>query len=702
MMANGAGVLDVDPRLVGRPPVFDGSEAAWQDWSFQTRAYLEVVDPHVAEALELIDNLAPADEVPFAQLNDGNKAAARKVYYILTQLLKGPALLELRRVERGNGLACWHLLQMRYERGTTSRLAATLQGILRPVKFPEDSLGFENALKDWELTVNRWESMAGEKLNDQVKRQILQEQAPHGIRMQLLLQTFLDYDDMRTTVLNFVVTSRDWAKTLGKPPNPHAMDVDAISKGGKGAKGKMKDKGKAKEKAEETRECWVCGKMGHLSTECWYREGAATTPRKSPKGKGKGKYKNVHEVQTGDDAASYVSSAGPSASTASTTRQPPQPPGLQAHIGALGPPELDAHCTGEWICGVTWETPAKQEYCTTGKGGTSMWIMVDSGAACHVCPRDWMPQADTCAQAGLDLKTVSGERMQHYGSRTVQMKFDGGDGHSAATFEVTDVKYPILSVGALVRSGHALILSPENPYLLRPTGEPLYLEMRNGLPYVQVNVVESEKKASQPGTPRRTGIREVRFEPTIQEINEGYERELKSNAESCGWITTEGYEQDLQGDAESYEDHEQEPITSASMPTGEAAFALPSRTGPAPPMGAPSATAVPSAAHAPEPPTVEPSAAEATSSSAAPALPNTVRSGRAPLLSNAGGPPTVLRSTARGHAVCHQRVGQRRAGPDAGQPECVEEVHPLPSQQHGLRVALDPQRAPTPGRLRRQ
>ncbi len=99
------GVLDVDPRLVGRPPVFDGSEAAWQDWVFQTRAYLEVVDPHVAEALELIDNLTPADEVPFAQLNEGNKAAARKVYYILTQLLKGPALLELRRVERGNGLA---------------------------------------------------------------------------------------------------------------------------------------------------------------------------------------------------------------------------------------------------------------------------------------------------------------------------------------------------------------------------------------------------------------------------------------------------------------------------------------------------------------------------------------------------------------------------------------------------------------------
>ena len=75
---------------------------------------------------------------------------------------------------------------------------------------------------------------------------------------------------------------------------------------------------------------------------------------------------------------------------------------------------------------MTWEhPPVKQEDCTTVDGGKSMWILVDSGASCHVCPRDWMPQADTCAQAGLDLKTVSGERMQHYGSRTVQMKFDG-------------------------------------------------------------------------------------------------------------------------------------------------------------------------------------------------------------------------------------------------------------------------------------
>ncbi len=115
---------------------------------------------------------------------------------------------------------------------------------------------------------------------------------------------------------------------------------------------------------------------------------------------------------------------------------------------------------GDWICGGTWEhMPSKMECVTTADGSEGTWILVDGGAACHVCPRDWMPKADTCAQAGLDLKTVSGERMQHYGRRTVRMKFDGARGHGAATFEVTDVEHPILSVGALLRSGHALVLT---------------------------------------------------------------------------------------------------------------------------------------------------------------------------------------------------------------------------------------------------
>ena len=129
--------------------------------------------------------------------------------------------------------------------------------------------------------------------------------------------------------------------------------------------------------------------------------------------------------------------------------------------------------------------------------------------------------------------------MQHYGRRTVRMKFDGARGHGAATFEVTDVEHPILSVGALMRSGHVLVLSPTEPYLLRPTGEMLALEMRNGLPYVKVEVVESGTAASQPWIPWKTPAA-MRGQPPRQqeEINEaGPEPPLRAQMPTIQEIT---------------------------------------------------------------------------------------------------------------------------------------------------------------------
>ncbi len=55
-------------------------------------------------------------------------------------------------------------------------------------------------------------------------------------------------------------------------------------------------------------------------------------------------------------------------------------------------------------------------------------------------------------------------------------------------------------------------MSPTNPYLLRPTGEKLALVTRNGRPYVKAEVLE-EKKALQPGIPRKKEIREASSEP---------------------------------------------------------------------------------------------------------------------------------------------------------------------------------------------
>eukprot|EP00971_Amphidinium_carterae_P273031 5419015-Amphidinium_carterae.1 len=58
------------------------------------------------------------------------------------------------------------------------------------------------------------------------------------------------------------------------------MEVDALAKGGKGKDGKG-GKGRkyggpdASGKANKEKfagECWVCGKTGNKSSECWYKD----------------------------------------------------------------------------------------------------------------------------------------------------------------------------------------------------------------------------------------------------------------------------------------------------------------------------------------------------------------------------------------------------------------------------------------------
>ena len=176
-----ANVAELDARLLGRPPRFGGSEAEWQDWSFQARAYLDTLSPTTGEAIEGAETAGRP--VPARGLRVEHQEASRKIFYVLAMLLHGPPLLLLRSVERGNGLEAWRLLKDRYESATASRLHAMLGKIMRPDRFPEGAQSFESALQDWELLVHRWENMANDVLNDSVKRQILLEQSPASIRI---------------------------------------------------------------------------------------------------------------------------------------------------------------------------------------------------------------------------------------------------------------------------------------------------------------------------------------------------------------------------------------------------------------------------------------------------------------------------------------------------------------------------------------
>ena len=102
--AAAASGVDYDARLLGRPSTFDGSEVAWGDWNFQARAYLETLSPYMSDTLDLAEQ--SPDPLSLVRLTAEAKVASKQLFYVLANLLKGPAMLELRRCEKGNGLEC--------------------------------------------------------------------------------------------------------------------------------------------------------------------------------------------------------------------------------------------------------------------------------------------------------------------------------------------------------------------------------------------------------------------------------------------------------------------------------------------------------------------------------------------------------------------------------------------------------------------
>ena len=100
---NGPGdALGVDSRLLGRPSAYNGGETEWDDWAFQFRAYVDATEQNGGDLLEQTE--ARADIVDNDTLTEPARNFSVKLYFMLAMLLRGPALLDLKRVRRGSGL----------------------------------------------------------------------------------------------------------------------------------------------------------------------------------------------------------------------------------------------------------------------------------------------------------------------------------------------------------------------------------------------------------------------------------------------------------------------------------------------------------------------------------------------------------------------------------------------------------------------
>ena len=107
----------------------------------------------------------------------------------------------------------------------------------------------------------------------------------------------ITYEQVRSEVQAYIDARRSQFafKTVAAKGTSDPMDVDSFGRGGKkGEKGKKrKGNGKGQNQSQNPNPskdvvCWLCGKKGHLSTECWSnpenQSGSGRIPNKGGKG----------------------------------------------------------------------------------------------------------------------------------------------------------------------------------------------------------------------------------------------------------------------------------------------------------------------------------------------------------------------------------------------------------------------------------
>ena len=109
------------------------------------------------------------------------------------------------------------------------------------------------------------------------------------------------------------------------------------------------------------------------------------------------------------------------------------------------------------------------------------WILFDSGAAANCCPKNFAPEWPLLPITGVKppLRSVAGQPLKIYGRKLVDMK--SGDCEFYLHFYVTDIDYPLVSVGRLLNQGYRVEISSEDMVLKSPCGSKIPLHRHGSL-----------------------------------------------------------------------------------------------------------------------------------------------------------------------------------------------------------------------------
>ncbi|CAK0906615.1 unnamed protein product, partial [Prorocentrum cordatum] len=416
----------VDTKGIGKPSVFDGSEAKYREWaakfeSFVVGVFGEQFRAVLEWSVERHDSIDRGLwQAAFGPHSEGEidhiDEMVAQLHAAIQQLVTGEPFDITQNVDKGNGLECWRRLARRFDPSTGGRKRNLLKQVLSPGRCKLEELA--GALERWEEAVKRYESRRDddgnrERLSDSVRMSALESLLPAELEEHVLLnQSRLNtYELLRREIASHL-EARTGARLRDAPVltkaqrDPNAMDIGALvrahqsgktgkDKGGKGKTGTGKGKddkvkkggkgsGSGSGKGSDTSHlvCWNCGRSGHKSSDCWRPSASAEVIAKA-NAKAKGKQK---------------------------------PKGGGKHdAGALDVGKSEEESPGDWepedhmfleLFSAEREESAKEvnRRIVDDKG----WVKVnfDSGCASSVIPRAWTPA--TSAPSSQRFKTASG------------------------------------------------------------------------------------------------------------------------------------------------------------------------------------------------------------------------------------------------------------------------------------------------------
>lgn len=120
-------------------------------------------------------------------------------------------------------------------------------------------------------------------------------------------------------------------------------------------------------------------------------------------------------------------------------------------------------------------------------------IVVDSAADESCWPKDLGGAFPTRPAKKIILKTANGGSMAHYGEKKITFKGKNDDEVVGLTFQVTDVKKPLLAVRRLVERGNVVSFGPEEKdnYIHHPTsGKTIPMEKKGGSFIIRAHFVK--------------------------------------------------------------------------------------------------------------------------------------------------------------------------------------------------------------------